>query len=270
LVHHVHTQTCVEVGRRWMSRLSAGVERRSLAGAAGLISVSPSVERYLLEHGYAGHRIWLVPNGVPAQADLPPWHPPQGAWTVGVVALFRPRKGLEIMLAAMARLRAAGSAVRLRAVGSFERADYEREIKRYVSELGLAEAIDWVGFRSDINGELRRMDAFVLPSVLSEGLPMSILEAMGAGTPVAGTRVAGTTDIVRDGLDGLLAEPGDAEDMARVLGAMIGGQADCRRMRETAYRRQQEMFSDRSMATGVANVYREVLDLRKRANGSPG
>ena len=67
LVHHVHTQTHVEVGGRWMSRFGAVVERRSLGLAAGLISVSASISRYLRDHGYARHRIWLVPNGVPAR-----------------------------------------------------------------------------------------------------------------------------------------------------------------------------------------------------------
>jgi glycosyltransferase involved in cell wall biosynthesis len=261
-VHHVHTQTRVEVGRRWMNRFSALVERGSLARVAGLISVSPSVSRYLREHGCARHRVWLVPNGVPAGGDLPPRRPPASAWTVGIVALLRPRKGLEVMLRAMARLRALGIPVRLRAVGSFETTDYERETKRYASELGLAGMVDWVGFRRNVSAELRRMDIFVLPSVLSEGMPMSVLEAMSVGTPVVATRVEGVTDVIHDGEDGLLAAPGDAHDLARVLAAVIRGEVDGDRVRTTAHRRQAEKYSDRSMAAGVATVYREILDDR--------
>jgi glycosyltransferase involved in cell wall biosynthesis len=259
LVHHVHTQTHVEVGGRRMSRLGAVVERRCLSLATGLISVSGSISRYLQRHGYARHRIWLVPNGVPTSGELAPWRRPTGTWTVGVVALFRPRKGLEVVLHAMAKLKAAGLAVRLRAVGCFETPDYERSVRRLAEELRLTEMIDWPGFCSDVNGQLRQMDVFVLPSVLSEGMPMSVLEAMGAGTPVVATRVDGVTDVIREERDGLLAAPGDADDLARVLAAVVRGETDVDRMRRGAHRRQAERFSDRSMAAGVARIYQEVV-----------
>jgi glycosyltransferase involved in cell wall biosynthesis len=258
-VHHVHTQTHVEVGGRWMSRFGAVVERRSLSLAAGLISVSGSISQYLRDHGYAQHHIWLVPNGVPATAELPPWHEPLGAWTLGVLALFRPRKGLEVVLRALSKLHGAGVPVRLRAVGCFESPAYEKSIRELAEELGVAERIDWQGFCLDIGGQLRQMDIFILPSLLSEGMPMSVLEAMSAGTPVVATRVDGVTDVIRDGEDGLLAAPGDANDLAQVLAAIIRGEVDCDGMRENAHRRQTELFSDHSMAAGVAKVYKELI-----------
>jgi glycosyltransferase involved in cell wall biosynthesis len=258
-VHHVHTQTHVEVGGRWMSRLSAVVERRCLCVAAGLISVSSSISRYLRDHGYARHRIWLVPNGVPSSLELPHWRKPQGTWTLGVLALFRPRKGLEVVLRAMAKLREAGISVRLRAVGCFETAAYEDAIRQLAAELGLTEMIDWPGFCEDVGSQLRQMDVFVLPSLLSEGMPMSILEAMSAGTTVVATRVEGVTDVIRDGENGLLAAPGDPDDLARVLAAVIRGEANGDRLRDNAHRQQAEMFSDRSMTANVAKVYKEVI-----------
>ena len=75
------------------------------------------------------------------------------------------------------------------------------------------------------------MDIFVLPSLLPEGLPMSVLEAMGAGTTIVGTRVDGITDVIRDGQDGLLAAPGDADDFAGALAAIVRGQAHRDRLR---------------------------------------
>ncbi|HLA83932.1 MAG TPA: glycosyltransferase family 4 protein [Thermoguttaceae bacterium] len=267
LVHHVHTQTREEVDDNRLRRFSALIERRSLARARGLISVSESISRYLRDHGYDGRRIWLVPNGVPAPRELPVRSRPAGAWTLGVLALFRPRKGLEVILRAMAELRQAGIAARLRVVGPFDTPGYEQSVRRLASDLGLAEQVDWLGFRADVHDELRRMDVFVLPSVLSEGMPMSVLEAMGAGTPVVATRVDGVTDVVRDGEDGLLAAPGDASDLARVLAAVVRGEVDCDRMRRNAHRRQAEAFSDRSMAAGVAKVYREVIQEYAEALG---
>jgi glycosyltransferase involved in cell wall biosynthesis len=107
------------------------------------------------------------------------------------------------------------------------------------------------------------VDVFVLPSLLSEGMPMSVLEAMSAGAIVVATRVDGVTDVIRDGEDGLLTAPGDPDDLARAVAAVVRGEVDCERMRDTAHQRQVERFSDRSMAAGVAKVYREILDESK-------
>ena len=83
--------------------------------------------------------------------------------------------------------------------------------------LKLDDAIEWTGFTSDVRSQLARMDLFVLPSLFGEGLPMVVLEAMAAGVPIVGTRVEGVPEAIRDGEDGLLAEPSDPIDLARVL-----------------------------------------------------
>jgi glycosyltransferase involved in cell wall biosynthesis len=158
-------------------------------------------------------------------------------------------------------LRAAGRPVRLRAVGSFETPDYEIQIRRLADSLGLVGAIDWRGFSSDVNAELERMDLFVLPSLFGEGLPMVVLEAMAAGTPVIATRVEGVPEAIREDVDGLLAKPGDVDDLARKIASVMDGLADWRALRASAHRRQAEYFSDRSMAAAIADVYRRVLHL---------
>lgn len=260
LVHHVHSQPAVEVGQRWLVRVNMLVERLSLARAAGVIAVSESLGRHLRARGYARRRpLWLVPNGVPALGPLQLRPHLRGEWTFGVLALFRPRKGIDVLLEALAQLRAAGLPVRLRAVGRFQSPDYEREIHQLADRLGLAGAIDWIGFRQDVAAELQQMDAFILPSVLSEAMPMSILEAMAAGTLVVGTRVEGITDLIRDGETGLLAAPDDANDLARLLSRLVRREVDDTPIRRAAHRCHAERYSDHSMAAGVAAVYREIL-----------
>jgi glycosyltransferase involved in cell wall biosynthesis len=82
---------------------------------------------------------------------------------------------------------------------------------------------------------------------------------MAAGVPVSGTCVAGVREAIRDGVDGLLAEPNDPADLAKCIGRYVRGEVDWQALRAAAQRRQAERFSDRSMAEGVAEVYREVL-----------
>jgi len=88
---------------------------------------------------------------------------------------------------------------------------------------------------------------------------MVIIEAMAAGVPIVGSRVDGVADAVRDGVDGLLTAPGDPADLAAAIGRLVRGEVDWRPLRSSAWRRQREQFSDRSMAQGIAKIYREIL-----------
>jgi len=224
-----------------------------------VIAVSRSLAGYAAAQGVPRARIHVVPNGVPVIGPLTDRLAPRRPWTLGTVALFRPRKGLEVLLDAMARLRREGVDVRLRAIGEFETEEYQRKISEQVEQLGIGEFITWTGFTKNVSAELERLDLFVLPSLFGEGLPMVVLEAMAAGVPVVGTKVEGVPEAIRDGIDGVLAEPGDSQDLARAIGSFVGGEVVWSSCRQHAHSRQAAMFSDVSMARGVADVYREVL-----------
>ncbi len=259
MVHHVHGQTASEVGRRWLSRFNAVVERFSLAKATAVIAVSQTAGRYIAAHGVAFERVCVVSNGVPAYDRLLPRVAPLKTWTLGTIALFRPRKGLETLLDALALLRQQQVPVRLCAIGSFETAEYERVVHAHVARLSLGDCVEWTGFRSDVPAELAAMDLLVFPSRLAEGLPMVIIEAMATGTPIVGTRVDGVVDAIRDGVDGLLCEPENAAALAASIARVVRGEADWQALRTSAWHRQREQFSDRSMARGIADLYREIL-----------
>jgi len=259
LVHHVHSPAAADTTHRWRNRLNTLVERRTLGRASALIAVSEAMAAYTVGQGFAEEKVTVVPNGVPVVGPLPRREEPSGTWTLGTMALFRPRKGLEVLLATLAILRRKGLPVRLRAIGSFESPDYEATIRRLADSLGLTGAVEWLGFATDVNRELARMDLFVLPSLFGEGLPMVILEAMAAGVPVIATRVEGAPEAIRDRIDGMIAAPGDADDLARAVTRVLNGAASWSAMRSSAHHRQAARFSDRSMAEGVARVYQRVL-----------
>jgi glycosyltransferase involved in cell wall biosynthesis len=258
-VHHAHSPTSNDSTRRWRKRVNGVIERFSLRGVSRVIAVSEAIAEHVAKKGFDAARITVVHNGVPPLESLPERHVPAGVWTLGMTALFRPRKGLEVLLEAMAILRSQGLPVRLRAVGAFESPEYEAEIGRRVQQLGLSEHILWTGFQRDINAQLQQMDLFVLPSLFGEGLPMVILEAMAAGVPIVATQVEGTPEAIRHGRDGLIVPPGNAEKLAHAIGGVIRGDVDWSALRASAIARQASLFSDRSMAAGVAQVYREVL-----------
>lgn len=260
MVYHAHSPTASDSTRRWQNRINAVVERMSLRRVSRVIAVSNALAEHLALEGFDPARMTVVPNGVPAPEVLPSRPAPSGTWTLGVVALFRPRKGMETLLEAMASLRRRGINVRLRAVGAFESPQYEAEIARRVHSLGLGEHITWTGFTRNVTVQLRHMDMLVLPSLFGEGLPMVVLEAMAAGVPVVATRVAGIPEAIRDGRDGVLVAPGNADDLARAIANVVVGHYDWKSLRLSAFKRLTERFSDGAMAAGVAGVYREVLE----------
>jgi glycosyltransferase involved in cell wall biosynthesis len=259
MVHHLHSPATADTEYYLRNQVNALVERWSLRRAAALIAVSGSIAEYARRNRLPVDTLTVVHNGVPVEGPLVERATPQSCWTVGTVALFRPRKGLEILLESLAQLRGRGIDVRLRAVGGFRDAAYEAQIKSLSARLRLEGAIDWVGFTRDVIGQMRAMDLFVLPSVFGEGLPMVVLEAMSAGVPVVATRVEGVPEAIRDGIDGLIAAPSDPDDLAQAIARVTSGQLDWQSMCREAHLRQREHFSDRSMAAGVARVYRALL-----------
>ena len=212
------------------------------------------------QQGYPRGRIAVVPNGVPVAKEQRSAEPPQGNWTLGTVALFRPRKGTEVLIDALSQLREAGVDARIRAVGPFETKEYEDSLKQQVRRLDLEDAVDWVGFTRDVGQQLQRMDLFVLPSLFGEGLPMVVLEAMSAGVPVVATDVEGVPEAVRDGIDGVIAAPNDPKSLSRGIQRIVSGELNWSMLRREATQRHADRFSDQAMAAAVARCYREVLN----------
>ena len=258
LVYHVHSPAGRDSTHRLRNLANVWLERRSAHRAARLIAVSPSVRRYMIEQGFLASHVVCVPNGVPA-IDAEPRRQTPRSWTLGMVALFRPRKGIEVLLHALAAARSRGCDVRLRAIGPFETAAYESDIRALVAHLELADAIDWTGFTTDIAAELERIDALALPSLFGEGLPMVVLEAMAAGVPVIASAVEGVPEAIRDAEEGLLVQPGDPDALAAAIEQLADGRIDYPQMSLAAQQRHASHFSAEIMARRVADVYDAIL-----------
>lgn len=259
-VYHVHSPAARDSSRSWTNRLNGWIEHQSLRSCAHVITVSESLRQDCLATGIAPQDVSVVHNGVPAirppRASTPVIG---GRWVLGMVALMRPRKGLEVVLDALAQLTADGHDVVLRCIGAYETEPYRASIEAKIERLQLADRVEQVGFTDDVPASLAQLDAMVLPSLFGEGLPMVVLESMAAALPVIATRVEGTPEAIRDGVEGLLAQPGDADSLAAKIKALVGGEYDWAAMAEAACRRHQECFSDHAMAAGTAAIYRQIL-----------
>jgi glycosyltransferase involved in cell wall biosynthesis len=145
--------------------------------------------------------------------------------TYGIVGRLAPWKGQHLFLDAFARAFPDG-AERAVLVGRslFGEDAYERDLADLTRALGIAERVEFRGFRSDVWAELSRLDVLVHASVTPEPFGQVILEGMAAGVPVIAARAAGPAEILEHGRTGILYEPNDALQLADSMRRMLDPQ----------------------------------------------
>lgn len=184
---------------------------------------------YLMEHGFRPERIICIPNGIDIQEFYPVfWATQERAElrtdrTLLCVARLEYAKGIDVLLHAWARMMAQpsfwreGLQPRLCLAGD---GTARAELEQLAATLGIQESVEFLGTRHDIPQLLQDAWGFVLPSRW-EGMPNALLEAMACALPCVATRVSGSEDVVEQGLNGLLVEPEQPEQLAYALRLLI-------------------------------------------------
>jgi glycosyltransferase involved in cell wall biosynthesis len=216
-------------------------------------------ERYGI--GHAGRR-GRIGNGIDLErfrpvvpdADAPPPATP----VILCVARFEPVKNHALLLDALARVRARGGNFRLRLVGTGE---LEGRVRATVAERGLADAVEFLGYRDDMPALLAAADLAVLTSP-KEGMPRAVIEAMAMALPVVGTRVPGTCETIRDGETGILVEPNDPAALAAALERLLADPALRRTMGERGRQVALAEFDERPIADALRVLYQSRLRAR--------
>ena len=196
----------------------------------------------------------IVPNGV--DVDAAPSAPVSSAGELRILFVGRPeeRKGLPILLAAFGALVEQGPC-RLTVIGA-ERED----VLRYLVDPELLRWIDVHGRVSgeDLWAELHAADVLCAPSLSGESFGMVLTEAFAAGTPVIASNIAGYSDVVTDGVDGLLVPPGDPQRLAEELQRVQHEPARLREMGAAA-RRSAQRYAWPRVADQVTQVYERAI-----------
>ena len=126
-------------------------------------------------------------------------------------------KNHEVMLRAMAEL--GDKRIKYVVAGRGALAEY---LNGLASNLGIADQVQLLGFRTDVMELFKAADVFVHPS-FREGLSVAVMEAMASGLPVICSRIRGNTDLIEEGKGGYLFNPADSSEMKDVLAKSIGG-----------------------------------------------
>lgn len=178
--------------------------------------------RLLIERGMAADRV--VP--IPASVDERRFHPRAADgqdYDLVTVSQLIPRKRLDDFVRAVARLRQTRPRLRAAIVG---RGPVEADLRTLAERLGVGDAIDFLGFRGDVEELYARSRVFVLTS-RSEGLSIAIAEAMASGLPVVVTDVGEVRDLVRDSENGHLFAVGDVDALVRLAAGLLDDPGRC-------------------------------------------
>ena len=202
----------------------------------------------------------VAPIGIrPEEFTLAPYRESPDPWEVLCVARLIPAKGHRFLLDAAAILRAKGHKIRVRLVGD---GPDRQALQSKVRQMGLE---DVVHFEGAVNQDKIRefyalADIFVLPS-FAEGVPAVLMEAMAMGIPCVSTHTGGIFELIREGVDGMLARPADANGLAEAIEPILNDPELRRRLREAGRRRVEEKFSLQANTVKLA----EIIERRLRA-----
>jgi glycosyltransferase involved in cell wall biosynthesis len=180
---------------------------------------------------------------------------PREVPVIGTIGRLHQQKGHAILLESLAILAKNGQVFRCRIIGEGE---LRAHLEDQAATLGLNEAVEFVGGRTDSAAQLSAFDIFVLPS-LWEGLPIVLIEAMASGLCIVASRVDGVEEAVTDEREALLVPPGDPVRLAESLSRVLGNAALRRDLGLAARRRALEAFHVKAMVTSTESVYRSVL-----------
>ncbi|WP_213951309.1 glycosyltransferase family 4 protein [Tepidanaerobacter syntrophicus] len=227
-----------------------------------IIAISRAVKINLIESGVPADMITIIYNGIDTtkfegvkgtlrkELNITPDTP-----IIGMVARLVPEKGYEYAINAFYRVIKDYPNALLVIIGS---GSLEKNLKNMCSELGIESNVIFMGYRQDVENLMADFDLFVLSSV-SEGLGLSLLEAMALGKPVVATITGGIPEVIKDGTNGLLVQPGNDVYLAESIVKILSDKDLARRLGDEAKKTVVEKFSSKTMIEKTEKVYQEVL-----------
>jgi glycosyltransferase involved in cell wall biosynthesis len=238
-----------------------------------VVAVSDSLRRHLLDRtGVRADKVVLLGNGIDTDRFAPGprsgavrsrFGIPEDVPVIGCVARFDPVKNHALLLRALRQVLTSFPRTRLALLGE---GPLRGELEAQATEMGLAEAVIFLGSCRDTAPFYRDLDMFVLPS-LSEGTSISLLEALASGLPAVATAVGGTPDILADGPCGLLVPSGNEVAMAAAMASVLRDQELRIRLGAAARSRAVSCFSLVPMVEGYEKLYRSAF-MKKNMNFS--
>ncbi|MBX3277603.1 MAG: glycosyltransferase family 4 protein [Acidobacteria bacterium] len=251
----------------WMERAIGRYERATYTRPHLLLVNYEAVRRRFYDQYGPGAQVRRVPYASEAaflhegrkQAATPP--PALAALRPGdaplIVSVSRhdPRKGIPVLLRALAGLRDRGVRFRACLVSGGE---YFNANRRLAERLRLGDQITFTGWAPDPFDYLQHADVFVLPSLQEGSGSLAMLEAMQAGAAIVASDLDGIPEDVTDGESALLVEPGNVEALSRALHRIVTDAELRERLQQRARATFEARFSAAALTDALRDIYAEL------------
>jgi glycosyltransferase involved in cell wall biosynthesis len=238
--------------------------RAAIAVSDRVVAVSEPLARAIAtDLGVSESKVLVLPNGVrhtepgPITLRQELKLAPDERLIVAVGNLY-PVKGHVHAIDALAQITVRHPKVHLAISG---RGDLEQQLRARARAHGIEDRVHLLGLRSDVRAILAAADLFVMPS-LSEGLPLSLLEAMFAGCPIVATDVGQVRVALANGTAGILVEPGSSTALGSGLDRLLSDPAEARRLGGVAALRAVGEYDLSRMVQRYADLYDHALRRR--------
>ena len=230
-----------------------------------VVTVTDAIRRQIVATGLAPEdRVVAVPGGVDAERyrpDVPPVHGvdarsllkvPADVPLIGLVAGFRVMKGHETVVAAAARLAAAGLPFHLVFVGQ---GPFAERVRGLVRAAGLADRISLVGFVDDLPMVMAALDVALYSALESDGMSRVLWEYLASAVPVVATRVGVVPEVLEDDVTALLVPAGEAGPLAGAIERLLRDAPLRRRLGAAGADLVRERFSGARLAERLTALY---------------
>ena len=238
--------------------------RQRAAHVDAFVAVSEFYAREMVRLlGLSAEKVFVVRNGIDA-ADYAPAPAAPNPPAIGFLSQMTRAKGLATLVEAFVVLKREPrhAALKLRVAGGSTRADepYLRDVRRRIDEAGVADDVEFIEHidRRGKQGFLQSVSVMSVPTVRGEAFGLFALESLASGVPVVLPRHGAFIELVEATRGGLLCEPNDVEDLARVMQSLLDNPGRAREMGRRGRQAVQRDFTTRKMADGMIRVFETV------------
>lgn len=265
----VHNFPAYPVNKTFLPGIFRTVEKVQGDWAYRYIAVSESIGEYLKKNSaIPAEKINVIYNGINTapfeQAVRGDRSSPkncldfikkEGIALAGTVARLAPQKGLKHFIQAAGILAPLFPNLRFVIVGDGPMREF---LENLVQKTGLGGRVFFAGYLNDLPSVMSMLDIFVLPSY-TEGLSITVLEALAAARPVVASRTGGVPEIIIHNKTGKLVTPGDSGALADAVEQLLLNPEDAKKMAEAGQERVKSLFTEEEMLKRTGLIYEELV-----------
>jgi len=234
------------------------VGRFILAQSSAVITVSQAAKENCRSFNSDLTEPVVIPNGVDTSLFTPAFGRDHGPPRVLFVGRLVRNKGPQTLIRALPAVADAVPDIKVTVIGT---GPMRGTLDRLAVTEGVRDHVEFVDYVPNMSDAMRTADVFCRPS-LSEGMPLTVLEAMASGLPSVVTRISGTAELIDDGTTGVLVEPRAVNDVADGVQRLLANPDEARRIGRNARAEVVQNYDWGQRADRVFEVYRQVADRR--------